>query len=374
MKILIFNKLFQDIIVFFVTSLLLMSLIIWTIQAVNYFDFVTEDGHGLKVYFFYSLLNFPKIIHRLLPFIFFISVFYIIISYEQKNEIFIFWLNGISKIQFTNRLIIFSLIIMVIQIILGSYISPFSKLKARDYLKNSDVSFFTSLIKEGKFINITKGLTIFIEQKEKQNIFKNIFLEENNKDNSKMIYASEGLLIDDKSNKVFQLFNGKVINIENSKVNLFNFDQINFNLDNLNAKTITFPKIQELSTIILFSCLKSLIRNQPIDFLLKGIEFNCKQNISNDIKTELTKRFFKPTYIPLIVLFCCFLLLYSKHDSKYQFKVNFVFLMTFFLLVFSEIFVRYSIISKYLIILNLLIPIIIFLFSYLLFYKLTKNV
>ena len=37
-----------------------MGLIVWTIQAINYFDFVSEDGHGLKVYFLYTLLNFPK--------------------------------------------------------------------------------------------------------------------------------------------------------------------------------------------------------------------------------------------------------------------------------------------------------------------------
>ena len=32
-----------------------MGLIIWTLQAVNYFDYVTQDGHGLKVYFIYDI-------------------------------------------------------------------------------------------------------------------------------------------------------------------------------------------------------------------------------------------------------------------------------------------------------------------------------
>ena len=162
MKKLIIRKLYKDIFIFFSVSLVLTGIIVWTIQAVNYFDFVTEDGHGLKIYFYYSILNFPKIIQRILPFIFFISVFYIIISYEFKNEISIFWINGVSKKKLLNSMIIFSVIFMIFQIILGSYISPLSKLKARDYLKNSNVDFFTSLIKEGVFINVTKGLTIFI--------------------------------------------------------------------------------------------------------------------------------------------------------------------------------------------------------------------
>ena len=176
MKKLIFRKFYLDIVTFFVASLLIVGLIVWTIQAVNYFDFVTEDGHGLMIYFYYSLLNFPKIIHRILPFIFFISIFYTILKYEFKNEIFIFWVNGVSKINFINKLIVFSFIIVFFQIILGSYISPLSKLEARNFIKNSNVDFFTSLIKEGKFINVTDGLTIFIDRKENDGSFKKYFL------------------------------------------------------------------------------------------------------------------------------------------------------------------------------------------------------
>ena len=32
-----------------------ISIIIWVLQAVNYLDFVIEDGHGFLVYFKYTL-------------------------------------------------------------------------------------------------------------------------------------------------------------------------------------------------------------------------------------------------------------------------------------------------------------------------------
>ena len=60
MKKLIFRKFIIDVLIFFVASITIMGLIVWTLQAVNYFDFVTEDGHGLMVYFAFTLLNFPK--------------------------------------------------------------------------------------------------------------------------------------------------------------------------------------------------------------------------------------------------------------------------------------------------------------------------
>ena len=367
MKKLIFRKFYQDTFSFFLASILLMGLIVWTIQAVNYFDFVTEDGHGLKVYFFYSFLNFPKIIHRILPFIFFVSIFYTIINYEIKNEISIFWVNGISKVDFANKLLLFSFIFMLFQIILGSYISPLSKLEARNYLKNSNVDFFTSLIKEGKFINITKGLTIFIKEKKNDGSYSDIFLEESKEKSSKMIYAKKGSLIDNETQKTLKLFNGRVINIENSKINIFNFDQINFSLKNLSSTTITTPKIQEVSTIKLLSCFLNIETE-------KDKSFKCKKRLLNDVKQELFKRLHKPIYIPLIALFSCFLLLYSKNTKNFKTKINLIFLLIFFLLIYSEVSVRYSELSINLTIIYLLIPLLIFIVGYLFFCRRVKNV
>ena len=69
-KKLIFQKFFKDITNFFLLMLLSISLIVWVIQAVNFLDFVTEDGHVLTIYFKYTFLNLPKIITRLAPIIF----------------------------------------------------------------------------------------------------------------------------------------------------------------------------------------------------------------------------------------------------------------------------------------------------------------
>ena len=201
MKKLIFRKFNKDTLFFFITSIIVMSLIVWTLQAVSYFDFVSQDGHGLKVYFLYTILNFPKIVNRILPFIYFVSLFYIIINYEIKNELSIFWINGITKINFANNIILFSIILMILQIWLGGFLSPQSQFKARNYLKNSNIDFFTSLIKEGKFINAVKGLTIFIDKKNEDGSYSNIFLDDSTKNVSKMIHAKDGVLIDSQKKK-----------------------------------------------------------------------------------------------------------------------------------------------------------------------------
>ena len=368
MKKLIFYKLYLDTASFFLTSLLIMSLIVWTLQAVNYFDFVTEDGHGLKVYFAYTLLNFPKIIHRILPFIFFISLFYVIINYELRNELNIFWINGVSKIEFLNKLVIFSIYLMIIQLFMSNYVSPKSQFKAREYLKNSNIDFFTSLIKEGKFINIAKNLTIFIDKENEDGSFSNIFIEDLRNLNSKMIYAKKGNIINDEVLKKFRLTNGKVINNEKSSINVFEFEQIDFNLHDLSSKTITVPKLQEIDTITLLSCFSDRIINK-FEF------FNCKEkNALTEIKRELFKRIYKPIFLPLITLLCSFLIIKAKNEVNFRKYNFFIFIITFLILVFSEASIRYIGTSEYLTILCLVIPMIIFTVSYSIFYKITKHV
>ena len=221
MKKLIFRNFAKDTLIFFLIMSLTIGLIVWTVQAVNYFDFVTQDGHGLKTYFAYTFYNFPKIIHRILPFIFFISLFYIITNYEQRNQLSIFWVNGISKIDFSNKIIIMSIFLTIFQILLGSLLSPYSQLKAREVLRNSNIDFFTSLIKEGKFINAVEGLTIFIKEKNQDQSYSNIFIDDSTKDKSKMIYAKNGNIVDNNQKKYFQLFDGKVINNEKLFIRYF---------------------------------------------------------------------------------------------------------------------------------------------------------
>ena len=71
MKKLIFRKFTKDIGLFFFILIVCVATIVWIIQAVNFLDLISEDGHSLKVYFAYTLFSLPKIISKILPFIFF---------------------------------------------------------------------------------------------------------------------------------------------------------------------------------------------------------------------------------------------------------------------------------------------------------------
>ncbi len=109
---LIFRKFSLDIVNFFLVSSFSITFIVWIIQAVNFLDLVSDDGHSLNVYFYYVTLNLPKIFSKTIIFVFFISIFYVVNKYHNSNELIVFWSNGIKKIHFINFILKFSILFL----------------------------------------------------------------------------------------------------------------------------------------------------------------------------------------------------------------------------------------------------------------------
>ena len=229
---------------FFLLTSLSLSLIIWVVQAVNFLDFISEDGHGLKTYFFYTLLNFPKIFSRIMPFCVFISIFYILNKYELKNELLIFWNIGVTKIKFINILLFLSILFLFIQIILNTILVPKSLDTARNFIRTSNIDFFPNLIKEKKFLDIVEDLTIFVESKDKNGNLKNIYLKDQVKDEeAQIIYAKSGKLISKNKKNFLILNNGSFIDIEKKNLTTFSFNKTEINLVKLYNKNYCNSKI-----------------------------------------------------------------------------------------------------------------------------------
>ena len=363
MKKLLFRKFLTDHISQFFFFGISLSVIVWVIQAVNFLEFVTEDGHGLKIYFLYTFLNLPKIFHRLLPFIFLLSLFYQLTKYEDRNELLIFWTHGIGYKKFINVVIIYSILFSFFQIFLGSFISPKSQDTARSFIRSSTVDFFPNLIKEKKFIDVMDGLTIFADDKDDINNYSNIILSENIGENKiKIISAKSGNLISRDGNKYFELGNGKIIEINEGKITNFSFDKIVYNLNKYKSKTTSYQKIQEVPTLDLFMCVNNYyfknISKSVINFL------QCQEQSFDDVKQEIFKRIIKPFYIPLVALICCLVIFVSREKINFKRKRFYIFLISFSSLAYSEILLKYSGKSVFGFGLFLLTPIIFFIIIY----------
>ena len=340
MKKILFRKLLTDCLVFFIITLFSSSIIIWVFQAVNFLDIIVEDGRSYLVYLYFSLLNFPKVISKLVPFVLFISFLYVIGKYELRNELIIFWNFGINKINLINFFIKFSFFVMLFQIFLTSFIVPKSQDLARSFLRTSSINYLENFVKPRIFNDAVKGLTIYSNSKDEEGNLKEIYLKKGSGDNFQITFAKEGRFKQMGQNQFLELRFGETISVINDKITNFKFKKSDFNLSNFEDNTTTYKKTQEVATLDLIKCYHNLM-NLSFFNIDKNFDVeNCRlDNIDNIIK-ELYKRIVIPFYIPVLILISLLLIFRSKENINYSRYRIFIFLIGFSIIIISEMTIR----------------------------------
>jgi lipopolysaccharide export system permease protein len=231
---------------------------------------------------------------------------------------------------------------MFVQLLLTSIINPTFLNLSRNIIKNSQLQFIPSLMKERQFNDTVEGLTIFIDKKNPDQTYNNIFIRDEGNILSKIgtssstIFAKAGYIGDDEKHLI--LYNGNIQKLnEDGTVNIIKFEKTILNFSGITTKSISEPKIQETSTLKILSC----VINKSVGM------HNCDQSKKSlmDIKIEFNKRFGMPIYIPLIALICSFLLSSRRDQMIYSYNKYIYFFIGFLLLTLSEVVVRYSGIS-----------------------------
>ncbi len=321
----------MDCFVFSLVALFGISSIIWVFQAVNFLDIIIEDGRNYNVYLLYSLLNFPKIISKVLPFCIFFSFSYVFIKYELKNELIIYWNHGIEKISLINFFVTISIFILFFQILLIAFIVPKSEDIARTLLRSSDVDYFEGLIKPRKFNDNIKNLTIYAEDKNSNNEFKNIYIKKKTaSDQFQITFAKRGIFEKKGDNKVLVLYDGQNLTNNNNKITNFSFSKSDFGLGKMESHLVVHKKIKEQSTILLIECAISLYFNQNKNIL------NCNKTKPRETYKELFERLIVPLYLPLLILISSINLLITKENIHYLKLRLSIFIAGIFAIIISE--------------------------------------
>ena len=195
---------------------------------------------------------------------------------------------------------------------------------------------------------------------------KDIFLKDSiDKKNTQIISAQSGKIIEQGSYKYLKLKFGQILdmsknNMEESKV--IKFNSTIFNLTNLKTKSTTFPKLQELDSKILITCMNNFLFGDRQNYTLPT--FQCSENSSIKSTKELFNRSIKQFYIILIGLLTALLIFIDVKNIKYSKYRNSIFLLGILCLILSELnseFLNMSLINNFIMV---LLPLMIFTFLY----------
>tara|TARA_X000000368_G_C23056230_1_gene724003 strand:- start:4680 stop:5816 length:1137 start_codon:yes stop_codon:yes gene_type:complete len=371
------NKIYQNFIkeIFktFVVILFGLSVIAWTVRAVNFLDLIVENGYSVTTYFQYAFLNLFGIMTKFIPLAFLISLTLFIIKQIRSNEFIILWTSGVKKLKVINLFLVISLFVLSIYIIFSAFVAPYALNKSRLLLSKDGFNSFLPTIRVQQFSDSFKGFTFIVDKKFKNEI-KNVFIHdesntlknltsESSSDRSTTIVAKEGMV----EEKKMLLFDGQIIFTDKNKFqnNIIKFQQLNVDLGDLKTATIKDPKLQETLTINLVEC---ILGSTNKDML------NCKEHTKNEIVTVLNRRLVLPLYIPIIALISSLLLIKTQSKRNYFFNIYSIFIYGFLILLYAELIIRYTGISKLIGYLFLISPIVLIpiIYAYLIF-KLSRE-
>ena len=246
---------------------------------------------------------------------------------------------------------------------------PYLQNKGKSFIKESKLDFFPSLFQQKKFIDTVDRLTIFIETKNSNNEFTNIYLKDETDDEPNIIIAKTGKLLVSGDKKILQLLNGLYISINKvGKVTSFNFEKTDFDLSKFLTKTTTYTKLQERKTSELLTCAHSILIKKETPKNKKGT-LNCTYDSIKEIMSETYKRIFKPLYLFMLSSIVIFLLTSSNEDAKFKKIKLFVFFFGIIFIILSEMLTDFSGKNNISLLLSIFFPLMIFLFLYGLFYK-----
>ena len=154
---------------------------------------------------------------------------------------------------------------MFLQLLMSLIINPETLNHSRKLLKNSELQFTSSLLKEKEFNDTVEGLTVFVERKKENEIYQNIFIRDDGKvlttvsSGSSTIFAKSGFVSEDEQSLILIDRNIQKEE-EDQSVSIVNFKKTSINLSGISTKTISEPKIQETSTIRIINCLLKYIK------------------------------------------------------------------------------------------------------------------
>jgi len=375
------NKIYQnfikEVLKTFFLILFGLTIIAWTVRAVNFLDLIVESGYSVFVYFQYSFLNLFGILTKFIPLAFLLSLMIFIVKQIQEKEFLILWTSGVKKLKIVNLFFFISIFILIFYLIFSTLIAPLALNEARTIIRQNNFNSLLPTIRAQQFSDSFKGFTFIVEKKSKNKI-ENVFIHDNSNTLKNLTSNKAGNIsttISSKSGLVEEkkmvLFNGQIIssNKDNNKNEIVKFEQLNINLENLRTGTITQPKLQETSTLKLLQCINSLA-NKLVD---KDVGY-CKENAKKEIMTVLNRRILLPLYIPIIALLCSFLLIKTQKQKNFFLNKYSIFILSFLILLYAELIIKYTGISKIISILFAVSPVVLIPIIYTsLIFKLSKE-
>ena len=250
----------KEILLIFFLLVTLLTGILWLGQGLRHIDLLTNDNISFISYLSYVVMLIPKITTLTIPISLFLTVLICLNRVRTDSELLILWSSGESNTNILLKpILIISFSVFFLYLFINVVITPHSLNEIRQKIieiRSSGIN--SSILQERKFISPTDTLTIFIQEREGNEIDNLLIHDLKNKDKPQTYIAQKGEFISNGNVKLLRLFNGniQVLNKSDKRISVIEFDTYDLDLSLYNKVESSHRYPDELFTNEIYNNLK----------------------------------------------------------------------------------------------------------------------
>ena len=168
-----------------------LTAIVWLTQSLRLVDFIVNRGVDFVAFLQLAMLTLPGLLPVILPIAVFVSVLFVFYRLGTDSELMVMRAGGLSPRAIAKPAIYFALIIMGLTFFLTLYLTPISYTAFKDLQFKLRNDFSMTLLEEGVFTPIGKGITVYVRERSNDGNLLGILVHDNRDPNIAVTWIAE---------------------------------------------------------------------------------------------------------------------------------------------------------------------------------------
>ena len=338
----------KEILLSFLLLVTLLTGILWLGQGLRHIDLLTSDNISLVSYLSYIIMLIPKLTTLTIPVSIFLTILITINRIRTDSELLILWASGESNTSILLKpVLLISFSIFLIYLLITLTITPYSLNEIRQKIieiRSSGIN--SSILQERKFISPTDTLTIFIQQRDGNEIDNLLIHDLKDKNRPQTYIAQKGEFISNGNLKLLRLYNGSIQILDKSeqRITEIEYDTYDLDLSPYSKMASSHRYSDELFT-------KEIYNN------LHGKSLRELNNYQKEQFAEINNRIISPLYLICLSILPLLILNYLRSpNSNSVFLISIISLVALSIKILEILLSNLLIENNYLVYLNYFIP------------------
>ncbi len=212
---------------------IVLTTVIWMTQSLQRVDILIENGRGIGLFLYLSVLVIPSLLMILIPFALFTASLYSLFRLHSDSEVAVMFAAGISRMRIAMPILVMSFVGAGLSLYLALDLSPRTYRMLKENIVNIRTDIAGSVLHSGEFIKVIDGFTIHVNEVRSNQTFDGILIHDyRNPEQSRTYFAERGGIRQTAGGPVLILRNGNVQrrNRDIGDIDLVPFEETRINI------------------------------------------------------------------------------------------------------------------------------------------------